>query len=379
MIHSEALLLYGAYRTVGAALRKTLDKGSGSKSKSKAGSPLAQVIRRITVDAAEGYKGVDEFLTSVREFLVLSLWVSARLPAGKQLLAALAAQPQALMTIDLRPKLGRSSLLAFVPPGHEGAYGRPDTSGNRVRVDGFDKAEPIIKGTGSSSRLGAPVWLPRTKDQGPHAPNAVDVAPDLFVGYVTVEEALIRILLGSVSFLQNRGVFYTPPRIELMHELIHVLHNASGTNREFVLQADFRMFGRTPKSTGRLTAGRSARTSSTPRWGCRGVPGTGVSPWTPSTRTPRKRRGIRSPRSAAPPELPVADRIKDRHPILLPRGAAPNSLFTIRELAALHPSSSVNGRLLRASRTTVGAAAPVMPAAQRTCVGVDSGVTGRWR
>ena len=210
MIRSEALPLYGAYRTVGAALRKTLEKGSGSKSKSKADSAAGPGHSRITVDAPEGYKGVDEFLTSVREFLVLSLWVSARLPAGKQLLAALAAQPQALMTIDLRPEARALQLARLCsarprwrvrPAGHQREsgprrwvrQGRADHQGDRVVV--------------ASWRAGV---VATHEGPGPHAPNAVDVAPDLFVGYVTVEEALIRILLGSVSFLSEPGSLLHP-------------------------------------------------------------------------------------------------------------------------------------------------------------------------
>jgi hypothetical protein len=45
------------------------------------------------------------------------------------------------------------------------------------------------------------------------------------------ERALTKILSGSLSFDKNCRPFFTPARIELTHEIIHVLHNARGMNR----------------------------------------------------------------------------------------------------------------------------------------------------
>ena len=225
------MILYRAYRRVGTELRKVLAAPGGSGPvATDVRTALATVIERIVVSDEDNHKGVADFLGAIRDFLVLSLWVSSRREVGKQLITSLAEEPQAVMTIGIRYKGAPSSLLAYVPPGATGAHGKPgDVPQTNPFLDLFDKAKPIDKGTGSPTDLGAPVWLPEDSQA-----NVVEVAPVLFTKFMSVDDALGRILLGSASFGEGRQVFYTPVRIELMHELIHVLHNARGANREAV-------------------------------------------------------------------------------------------------------------------------------------------------
>jgi hypothetical protein len=229
-IREQAMTLYRAYRTVSGDLRKILTGTGGGAGSTNVPKALATVIGRITVSDPDKYKGVSEFLNVVRDVLVLSLWVSSRREVGRQLITSLAEEPQAVMTIGIRYKLSPSSLLAYVPPGTADAHGKPvPVVPDNPFFDLFDKTKPIDKGAGSSSDLGAPVWLPEDSKI-----NALDAAPELFTKFMTVDDALERILLGSASFGEGRQTFYTPVRIELMHELIHVLHNARGANREVV-------------------------------------------------------------------------------------------------------------------------------------------------
>jgi hypothetical protein len=229
-IREQAMILYWAYRTVSEASRKVLTSAGGDLARTTAPAALSIVIGRIGVSDPDKHKGVAEFLAVVRDFIVLSLWVSSRREVGTQLITSLAEEPQAVMTVGIRYKRSPSSLLAYVPPGATGAHGKPVVvSQENSSLDLFDKTKPIDKGTGSPSDLGAPVWLSEDSDI-----NALDVASKLFTRHLTVEDALQRILLGSASFGRGRQIFYTPVRIELMHELIHVLHNARGANREAV-------------------------------------------------------------------------------------------------------------------------------------------------
>jgi hypothetical protein len=252
-IRDQAMILYRAYRTISAEARKVLANPGGGADTLNIRAALGTVIGRIVVSDEEKHKGVAEFLTALRDFLVLSLWVSSRTEVGRQLITSLAAEPQAKMSIGIRYKGSPSSLLAYVPPGKVGAYGKPvPVPETNPFLDLFDKSKPIEKGTGSPTDLGAPVWLP----EGVEA-NVVEVAPALFTKFLTVESALERILLGSASFGEGRQVFYTPVRIELMHELIHVLHNARGANREAVyMPKDVKGVWSSPEEFWAITGGK---------------------------------------------------------------------------------------------------------------------------
>jgi hypothetical protein len=229
-IRQQADIVYQAYRTASTQLGKVLADPGGAPLAQDVKAALERVIPRITISGEYDHKGVADFLATVKDFLVLSLWVSSRGNAGRQLLSNLAAEPQAKVTIGIRYKRGPSSLLAYVPPNTVTAHGKPQSVPQmNPFLDLFDKSKPLDKGAGSPTDLGAPVWLPASSGT-----DALEAAPVLFTDYLTVEAALKRILLGGASFGRGRQVFYTPVRIELMHELIHVLHNARGANREIV-------------------------------------------------------------------------------------------------------------------------------------------------
>lgn len=226
-VYRWASVLFDAYRRVVAGAGKVIRAPGGD---------LGVVAGRIAIDekAAAISPAVAEFLTTVHGFVLLSLWVASRSELGEQFVSQL-AQSKAAALVQVQYKAGPASLLAFV--GASGCYctAPPDDA-----VPGADirtRAGTIIKGAGGPSSLGAPVWPPEERlmellesDKTAHKVFGFQK----WGSYTGVDAALAQILSGSVSFTRDRAPFYTPPRIELLHELIHVLHNATGANREKV-------------------------------------------------------------------------------------------------------------------------------------------------
>jgi hypothetical protein len=229
-VYRWASVLFEAYRRVLADAADVVWAPKGD---------LAVVAGRITIDdrAAASSPAVKEFLTRVRGFVLLSLWVASRSDLGKQFVTRL-ARSNAAATVQVQYKGKPSSLLAYVggPGCHCKALGGDQVTTADIRC----RAGLIAEGAGDPSILGAPVWLP---EQGPVTlMDLMDKGkPELafdyqrWGSYTGPDAALARILSGSVSFTRDRAPFYAPPRIDLLHELIHVLHNATGANREKVM------------------------------------------------------------------------------------------------------------------------------------------------
>ena len=230
-VYRWASVLFEAYRRVLA--------GAGNVVRAPEGD-LAVVTGRITIDdkAAKTSSAVREFLTTVHGFVLLSLWVATRSDLGKQFVNQLAqSKAAALVLVQYAGK--PSSLLAYVA-GH-GCYCKALEGDEIATADIRTRAGSIAAGVGGPSSLGAPVWLP---EEGPVTLTdlALKEEPEYkafefqkWDRYKGVDAALAKILSGSISFTRDRAPFYAPPRIDLLHELIHVLHNATGTNREKVM------------------------------------------------------------------------------------------------------------------------------------------------
>ena len=123
------------------------------------------------------------------------------------------------MRLRLLYKEQLASLLAL--PGGEATH---------CKAGPYDRAADIrsrlahvVPGAGAATEFGAPLWL---DDQS--AGELQDASFDV----LGVDEALDRIFTGSLSFARDGRPFYTPPRIEVLHELVHAIHNARGLNRE---------------------------------------------------------------------------------------------------------------------------------------------------
>jgi len=216
-IAAQARVLFEVYQAV-------LRDPAAAKHVAAPVGDLATVAGRMVVDstAASADKSVRMFLDGVRGFVLLSLWVSGRSGVGAQLITAL-AQANAAITIRIFYRSDSASLLAF--PAGTGPYAKAGTINPTDDIRG--RTKPVTKGTGAPSDLGAPVWLTG-------APKTAGELLAASFKYQSVDEALAKILIGSISFTAHRAPFFTPARIELMHELIHVLHNARGSNREKV-------------------------------------------------------------------------------------------------------------------------------------------------
>jgi hypothetical protein len=215
-IADYARIIFDAYRMVTSGAAKSIAAPAGD---------LATVVGRIRiVTEAPGMdtRPVQEFMAAVRDYIVLSLWIAARSEPGQKLVAGL-AQNNATLALRIIYKGGSTSLLAF--PAGPGAYCKaagpaPDSADTTTRLSA------VTAGGGAGSEMGAPVWT----DTEPTAPELLAAT----FKRQTVDEALSKILVGSLSFTRDRSPFFTPARLELLHEIVHVLHNAQGINREKV-------------------------------------------------------------------------------------------------------------------------------------------------
>ncbi|ATB37045.1 hypothetical protein CYFUS_002466 [Cystobacter fuscus] len=218
-IQALASILFKAYRLVAAKARSMVLTGD---------QDLKTVAARITLKKeSAGNKSALQFLEEVDGFVIISLMVANRSPTGQRLVQRLAA---ANATVSLRVvyKESPSSLLAFTAGG--GAYCQAaPVQGNPFEDPALHaRAKSIAKGAGGPSELGAPVWFEEEENR-----SAGMLEADSFK-HQSVDVALGKILMGSISFTRDKVPFFTPPRIELLHELIHVLHNARGSNREAI-------------------------------------------------------------------------------------------------------------------------------------------------
>ena len=157
------------------------------------------------------------FLQAVCDFVMLSLVIGATAsPAGQALLSQL-QNARASAEIFLKKCPGPASFIAETSPG---AY---CTAGPHIGdVDPRQRYGQVKPGAGAATSFGAPIWL----DEGADLSGL-----DTFFADVSKADALGRIFTGSVSFGRGAYPFYTPPRIEVLHEMVHVLHNARGENR----------------------------------------------------------------------------------------------------------------------------------------------------
>jgi hypothetical protein len=216
IITDYAQILFDTYRMVLSGATKSNATPDGELA-----SDVNQV-RMVDDTPAKDSKPVLACVGSVRDFILLSLWVAARSEPGQKLVAEL-ARTKATLTLRIVYKGAATSLNAY--PAGPGVYctgtGPVDQS-----ADAATRLATVTPGVGAGSDMGAPVWL-----------DTEPLAPELLAATFkrqTVDEALSKILMGSISFTRDRSPFFTPARVELLHELIHVLHNAQGINREKV-------------------------------------------------------------------------------------------------------------------------------------------------
>ncbi|MBL9006726.1 MAG: hypothetical protein JNJ46_20890 [Myxococcales bacterium] len=186
-----------------------------------AGGPdMATVATNIRIQAGQPKK-TRQFLETVDRFVMLSLQCATRAAVGARLVNKLALT-NADVVIRVVWKETPSSLLAFNGAGQP--FCQAGAAPIHLNPSTKQRVKPVVKGGGAASDIGAPVWF----DDGV---TSAGMLQHLSFNNQSVDEALRKILIGSLSFNSSRYPFYTPPRIELLHELIHVLHNARGSNR----------------------------------------------------------------------------------------------------------------------------------------------------
>jgi hypothetical protein len=184
---------------------------------------LGPVADKFTIEKTTAY-GSDkalEFLMSVRDMVLLSLAAGMLAGTSKLLYDQLAAAgPNVKILIFYKQE--PSSFLAY--PGDAHTYCKAvlsKTESNDLK-ERFKDVEPD---TGGPSDMAAPVWVMLKGTSAGELLGATFKA-------IGVAAAFEQIFTGSLSFTRDQAAYYTPPRIEILHELIHVLHNALGMNRE---------------------------------------------------------------------------------------------------------------------------------------------------
>jgi hypothetical protein len=209
---AQARLLLAAYQRV-------LADPAAAKAVTVSLGPLAD---RFAVDdkAAQKNERAREFLAAVRQMVLISLAAGQSSGASKLLLDQLATAA-AKVKVMVVYKQDPSSFLAFA------GGNKTHCKAVRGKTDAKDLTErfqDVEADTGDPSDMAAPVWLTDGKNAGELA--------DASFKYISVGAALEQIFIGSLSFTSTQAPYYSPPRIEILHELVHVLHNARGENRE---------------------------------------------------------------------------------------------------------------------------------------------------
>ncbi|RSM42515.1 hypothetical protein DMA12_21625 [Amycolatopsis balhimycina DSM 5908] len=162
-----------------------------------------------------------DFLNGVGNLLVLSLWVSSLSDPGRRLLTRLATTKKPL-SIGTVYKSEPSSLLANPNAHGVNATAAADAGQMTEEEDETQtrsRLARIAPGHGGESVLSAPVHAPELEEQWK------------IFETLSARDALIVIMRGSISFDAEGRPYYSPSRVELMHELLHIHHNALGENR----------------------------------------------------------------------------------------------------------------------------------------------------
>jgi len=159
------------------------------------------------------------FLLAARQMVILSLAVGMNSGATQVLFNLFRNVKHA--TVGMSYKDAPGSLLATAASAACYCVSvRPTSEPATLR----ERYAEVVSGNGGPSELGFPVWLAdQRKDR-----DRLDTP----FKFITVEDARRQCLSGSLSFTAGEVPYYSPPRFDILHELIHVLHNASGENRQ---------------------------------------------------------------------------------------------------------------------------------------------------
>jgi hypothetical protein len=162
---------------------------------------------------------VQPFLLAARQIIVLSLAVGKNYRVTKDLFNQFRAVSYARVGVGYESKPSSLAANTGLPSSHCVSI-VPVSSPATLR----ERYSNVRHGTGGSSALRFPVWLPDSSKD-------IDRQGTPFK-FITVQDALTLTLSGSLSFAAGEMPYYSPPRFDILHELIHVLHNAYGENRE---------------------------------------------------------------------------------------------------------------------------------------------------
>jgi hypothetical protein len=165
------------------------------------------------------------FLRTMFNAIIISLLKADVYPPGSDFIKKLADTLQNkahMISMMLNYKVSPSSL--ELSPDALEAYARK-ISQNYKNKSLKDQIKGIQKNIGASSSLVIPVWPEKEED----FEKSYGI---YFKEIFAIEKAMENLIGGSFSFDKNGNLFYTPFHLEILHELIHSLHNSRGTNRE---------------------------------------------------------------------------------------------------------------------------------------------------
>lgn len=188
------------------------------------GQPMLRIAQNVAVDLDQDDGREARRVLAITEGLVLlSLLCGLECDAGRRMVRRLAAGNQRI-SIRITPKRYASSLVALAMDGQAYCPAPADKRNDqhlqqRLRRDGH--------GQGSGSIIQVPFFLDLPDGRG-----SSDINRSEWFTHKSLDDFTSSLLHGSLSFTRDREPFFCPPRLEFTHELIHVLHNARGSNRE---------------------------------------------------------------------------------------------------------------------------------------------------
>jgi|GEM_PF-7080422 len=187
-------------------------------------------------DSAITQTRTKKFLSSMKSVVILSLAKACLVSSGKVLVHKLLARKNSgacpwisrpLIRLGLRFNDTPSSLVTEVV-GRGNAFAVLEEWAGRefamlpIRLKRLNKSVDIEE-HGTASFIRFPVWSDTPElcgDLNSRGFKACDL--DILID---------RLILGSFSLTRENKLFYCPLHLEIVHEVIHVLHNFRGTNR----------------------------------------------------------------------------------------------------------------------------------------------------
>ncbi|VEG92072.1 hypothetical protein [Legionella spiritensis] len=172
--------------------------------------------------AINGYDNIQEYVIK----LVLTVMIKdMATPKGQQFINDMHAALQRGATLIVKPNITTTQPGMSIAPEKYNGSSFAQIQKEEIRVDTSlkERLEIGVKpSSGDSSILDVPITIPKDKYD---SENIVELMskPDMLYSFLSI------MMSGTITFNDNE-ISYMPFQLELLHELIHALHNAQGIN-----------------------------------------------------------------------------------------------------------------------------------------------------